>query len=356
VVLAALFAAAAAPANAQGLARFSIDSTVSLDAVRGDNASDRPQVVVDISASVRLSDEWQLLVRPWFRQARPSTPAGAVPPWDTVLYQAGARYEHAGPIAVRVDLGSIISPIGLGLFDSRPNLNPTVLAHIGYVVPMPVFEAGAPRTVPIANTYPIGAQATASTNTWDIRAAVVNSAPTRSFQIGNSANPKAAPAFEAGAGVTPTVGLRFGVSFAHGTWAKAEELTRPTLGDLSTTLVGAEAEYAFRYTKVAGEFVRTSFQTSSDDAVAYEWFVQGTQTLTPRFFAAARREGTSAPPLETGIIAGQTTHLDSFEGTLGFRVTPDVTLRGGYYARRSYGATVWDNQATVSVVYAHRWW
>ncbi|MFI5179379.1 MAG: hypothetical protein ACHQO8_12475, partial [Vicinamibacterales bacterium] len=345
----------AAPAGAQTLERFTADSVVSLDEFGGENASHRPQVVIDISAAVRLGDNWQLFLRPWFRQARPSTPTAAVPKWDTEIYQAGARYERAGAISTRVDLGYLVSPVGLGLFDARANLNPTIVPHLGYVVPMPVFDPAVPREMPIASTYPFGAELTASTMRWDARAAVVNSAPTRVFAAGNDVNPKATPVVEGGAGVTPVVGLRLGVSFAHGQYATGSELTRPAADGRTMTMIGGEGEYAFRYTKLAAEFVTTAFATSADTARAYEWFVQGTQTLSPRWFVAARREGVSAPPLATGIVAGARSIFGVFEATAGFRLNPEITLRSSYYSRRSYTSSTWDNQVGVSIVWARRW-
>src|SRR5207253_3855919 len=126
--------------------------------------------------AVRLGDRWQVFVRPWFRLPHPSTPTGPTPPWDKALYQAGVRYERPGPIAARVDAGYILSPIGLGLFDARPNLNPTIVPHLTYLVPMLPFDPAAPRVEAVAASYPLGAQLTMSTNRWDARAAVVNSA------------------------------------------------------------------------------------------------------------------------------------------------------------------------------------
>ena len=41
---------------------------------------------------------------------------------------------------------------------------------------------------------------------------------------------------------------------------------------------------------------------------------------------------------------------------IGFRATPEITLRGSYYARSFYNAAAWDNQAGVSIVWAKRWW
>ena len=121
-------------------------------------------------------------------------------------------------------------------------------------------------------------------------------------------------------------------------------------------MVGGEGEWSFGYTKIRGEFIRSAFETSADTAVAREWFIQGVQTLSPRWFAAARQEGTSAPPLATLVVPGPRTDFQTFEATIGYRVTPEIALRGSYYARLTYGSTNWDNQAGVSIVWARRWW
>ena len=94
--------------------RVSLDTNVAVDLFRGDNVSDRPQIIVDIIGTIQLADRWQIYVRPWFRLPRPSPPTAAVPPWDVELYQANVRYERPGRIATRVDAGYITSPVGLG--------------------------------------------------------------------------------------------------------------------------------------------------------------------------------------------------------------------------------------------------
>jgi hypothetical protein len=345
-----------APDPAQGAARFSLESVVESDEFAGESASNRPQLVFDLSLSVRLGDNWQIYARPWFRMPRPSAPGGPVPPWDTELYQAAIRYERRGPIAVRVDAGYILSPIGLGIYDVRPGVNPTIVPHLSYLTPMPVFDAAVPRVSAVATTYPLGSQVSVSTDLWDARAAVINSAPTRDFALGGATNPRATPVFVTGGGVTPITGLRLGASFAHGLYATADEVTGPNPQGRTMTMAGAEGEWAFNGTKLSGEILRTGFEASAGTAVAYEWFIQGQQTLTPRWFAAFRREGTSAPPLVTSTSLGVRTDLDVFEATAGFRVNRDVTLRGSYYTRRFYGSTDWVNQAGVSVVWAQRWW
>lgn len=345
-----------APASAQPVARFSLESVVAADEFAGENVSNKPQIVVDVSLALRLGHNWQVYVRPWFRLPRPTTPTAPVPDWDKELYQAGLRYERRGPVATRVDAGYILSPIGLGIYDVRPGLNPTIVPHISYLTPMPVFDPTAPRVSAVSATYPLGAQVSLSTGLWDARAAVINSAPTRIYAVGAVTNPRQTPAVVAGGGVTPITGLRLGASFAHGLYATPDEITTPTSQGRVMTMAGAEGEWAFSGTKISGELLRTGFETAAGTSVAYEWFVQGQQTLSPRWFVAARREGTSAPPLINGIVTGSRTDLDVFEATAGFRVTPDVTLRSSYYTRRFYFATTWIDQVGVSVVWAHRWW
>jgi hypothetical protein len=352
--VAAIALACASTASGQSIERFTADSVIAVDVFRGENVSDLPQIVIDASAGMRVGDRWQLFIRPWFRKARPTTPTGAAPPWDAQLYQAGARYERPGNLATRFEIGQLVAPIGLGLLDWRPNLNPTIVPHLSYVVTMPAFDTTVPRQTPIAQNYPLGAQLTLSTVRWDARAAVINASPTHGWAIGADNNPRQTPIVAGGAGVTPMVGMRIGLSLAHGQYATRDEIRMPTEGR-TMTLVGGEAEYAFRYTKLAGEWIRTSFETSAGNADAYEYFVQGVQTLTPRLFAAARHEATSAPPLATSATSRRT-QMKMVEATAGFRLTPDFTLRSSYYARKFYNATVWDNQVGLSLVWTRRWW
>jgi hypothetical protein len=159
---------------------------------------------------------------------------------------------------------------------------------------------------------------------------------------------------EAGAGITPTIGLRVGGSFAHGKYATHDEAPRSTDG-LMMTLLGGEAEYAFRYTKLSAELVRTVFDTPADAAIAYEYFLQAAQTVTPRWSVAARNEGVSSPPLNSGSVRGVRRRMRTFEATAAWRWTPELTVRSSYYTRRSYFATTWDRQVAVSLVWARRW-
>jgi hypothetical protein len=209
----------------------------------------------------------------------------------------------------------------------------------------------------VAASYPLGAVLTVSTAHWDARAAVINSAPTRVYAVGAVTKPRQTPVFVTGAGVTPTIGLRLGAALAHGDYATPAELTIATPGGRAMTMVSGEGEWSFGGTKIAGEILRTAFDTTGPStSVAYEWFIQGQHTLTPRWFAASRYEGTSAPPLISGIVVGTRTNLRIVEATAGYRLSPDLTVRGSYYTRRFYGAPTWTDQFGASVVWTRRWW
>jgi len=361
--------ACAAPAAAQGgYERFGLDTTASIDFFHGispaplfgveDNISHRPQIVVDIVATARIGKGWQAFFRPWFRLPRPTTAIATPPPWDAQIYQASLRYEHSGPISTRVDLGYMPSPIGLGIFDVNPRQNPTIAGHASYFTPMLPFDTGSARPSAISATYPLAGVLTLSTTQWDARVAIANSAPVRISVPGVVANPQSTPVFEAGGGVTPKEGLRLGVSFAHGTYLKAAEFA-PTLPqvDRTVTLFGFEGEYAVRYTKISGELLHDTFTSLYGDVGATEWFIQATQTLTPRWAVAGRHEGTSAPAVGLGAtVFGAQPRLLANELAAVFRVNRDIMLKGSYYARQSYGRLDWDQQAAFQAVFQHRWW
>jgi len=358
--------ATARPAAAQPeFRRLGLETTLAVDLFRcpGCDADtkellNRPQVIVDVLATVDLGGGWQAYVRPWFRLPHPTTLANPSPPWDKQIYQAAVRYERPGRVATRLETGYIASPVGLGMLDTSPSANPTIGVHQSYFSPMLPFDVGGGRRVSaISSTYPFGSVLTLSTRTWDARAAVVNSAPTRINVINGASNPRATPVFEAGAGVTPATGLRLGASFARGTILTDEELPIvATSGDRDVTMFGVEGEYAFRFTKLSGEVVRDAFTIPNRSDTAYTWFIQGRQTLSARWFVAGRHEGTSAPVAATGIFFAAQPDLKVGEATVGFRATHEMTLRASYYARKAYGRTTFDHQAAVSAVWYRRWW
>jgi hypothetical protein len=341
----------ATPAQAQSPARFSIDSAISVDVFRGENALDRPNIIVDVTAVTRLGKGWLAYVRPWLRQPRTTA-------WDKQIYQAALQYSRHDAIATRLDLGYIASPIGIGMLDTRPGINPTIAPHFSYFTPLPAFDASAPRVLPIAATYPLGGMFTASTAKWDARAAIVNTMPTRIFIINNAVNPRAAAAIEGGVGVNPKIGMRLGASFARGQYATKDELKPSGSADEGrmATLTSIEGEYAFAFTKITGEVTHGRFEVPSGTATSYAWFVQGTQTLTPRWFAAARYESALAPTAPTLPAGTGRPTLRYSEATAGYRLTTEFTVRTSVMGRKSFTRSDWDRQVGVSLVWARRWW
>jgi hypothetical protein len=56
--------------------------------------------------------------------------------------------------------------------------------------------------------------------------------------------------------------------------------------------------------------------------------------------------------LPTAITRQQ---LTTTEEVLGFRLTPELTVRGGHRARRGFGLPGFDHQVEVSLVWWKRW-
>ncbi len=84
------------PAAAQEPARFSLESVIAVDEFAGENASNRPQIVIDVSLAVRMGDHWQLLRAAVVPPAASQLADRAGARWDKELYQAGVRYERRG--------------------------------------------------------------------------------------------------------------------------------------------------------------------------------------------------------------------------------------------------------------------
>ena len=338
----------ATPAAAQTDDRWSFDSAIGVSQWMGEGANSRPDIVIDFTAAARLGDGWTAYVRPWFRKASSS-------PYEFAkeIYQAAVQHERNGRVATRLELGYILSPIGVGMMDMRPDSNPTIAPHLAYLIPMPRFDRGAPSSTALASSYPLGAQFTASTITWDARAAVLTSPPNRSFVVGSSSpNPDPRPVLVTGAGITPRTGVRFGLGYATGVYVTDDELMdrseKPRHSDLWTV----EGDVAFNYTRINGEIAMNHVDLADGRTRATSWFIQGQQTLTPRWFVAARHEGANAPRSVIGI---ERPVLRINEGTVGVRLSPEFTLRSAFSTRRTYYSTITDRQAGVSLVWARRW-
>jgi hypothetical protein len=344
-----LLLASVLPASAGQLARpetVAVDSAVVVDRTHVIDGSNTSGVTMDAVMSMGIGAGFEAIVRPWVQR----TPNGE---WNRQIWVATMRYERPGPIGLRVDAGLIPSPIGLANMMLRPQLNPTVSLPSSLFVALPSVQAGAPRVTLLGTVYAYGANASISGRRWDARAAVIDTSPLRTRRVFAQTNPPRFNNVVIGGGFTPLVGTRVGASVGHGGWVRAGEGPAITQNH-DATILTIESEVAFRYTRLLGEWIRDAIETSSGDVVASGWFVQGQQTITPRWFAAMRVERMTAPA-RTPAATLEDQFLRGVEETVGFRVTPEITIRGDHRARRQFGRTDYDHQVAVSAVWWKRW-
>ena len=344
VALASPLPAAAQQARPSPIA---IDTAASIEQAVDENGNGATGLFLDAVVTAGLGRGFEVVTWPIVQRIANSGE------WSGDLWIAALRYERAGRIGVRVDGGLIASPIGLAnLTVRRPHLNPTISQPASLFSPLPVLELRGPRPNLLGAVYPFGGQVTVSGTRWDARAAVIDTSPLRRRRIISSVNPPQFGNVVVGGGITPIVGLRFGASVTRGGWARAGESPGVT-EDRDATVVTAETEFSYAFTKLAAEWVRDIIETSSGRQVASGWFVQGQQTLAPRWFAAVRVERIDSPLVATTEVTRQ--RLTTAEEVLGFRVTPELTLRGGHRARRGFGGAGFDHQVAVSLVWWKRW-
>lgn len=348
-IIAALWCSAciASPALSQ-TSRFALEAVASIDVDRGSQVARKSITWLDAFSAARIAGGLDLRVRPVvFRRSFDGK-------WQAQIYELALRYERPGPLGVRVDAGQFTSPLGLSLLANRPDRNPVVSQHSTLYLPIPRYEAGTPSTPLLAAAYPLGAKVTLSGAKWDARAAVIDSSPVRGRPFfGANKRPRMAN-YVVGAGVTPSIGLRFGIAFGTGPYAAESEVRDKTRGDRHARLAQVEGEWSFRYTRLAGEFLSTRRELATNDSRVDGGWIEVTQTLTPRLFVATRyddqwTEWTSVPDL-----ANRHESYRRVESTAGFRLTREVTLRASYMTRKGYVVGFWDDQVLASIVFSKR--
>jgi len=329
--------------------RFAVDTIAAVDEAVDANGNSVTGVTIDGVMSVDLGGGFQAIVRPFVQRLANSGE------WNRQVWVAEVRYERPGPVGLRVEAGLIPSPVGLANLTLRPHLNPTIAQPASLFTRLPPLAGfRGPGATLIGAVYPYGAQVTLSATRWDARSAVIDTAPMRTRRVFAQVNPPRFTNVVFGAGVTPFVGFRVGTSVTHGGWLRSGE-SPVVRADHDATIFTIESELSFRHTKVSGEWVRDAVGTDTGDRAATGWFVQGQQTLTPRWFVAGRVERMSSPAVVTPTVI-QEQHLTGTQETLGYRLTPDITLRVEHRVRQPFarlsGA---DHSGAVSVVWWRRW-
>jgi hypothetical protein len=347
VVIAAVVLTAADHASAQ-TSRLALDVVAAADGNAGSEVTRKPTAWLDLFGAFRITDHLDVRARPVvFRRSFDGS-------WQTQMYELALRYERRGRLGMRVDVGQFSSPIGLSILENRPNQNPVVSPHSTLYLPIPRYENGTPTTFLLAASYPLGARVTVSGAKWDARAAVTDSSPIRGRPFFGDNKPPRMANYIAGAGFTPYIGVRIGGAVAYGAYADETEVRDRTRGDRQAALAQVEGEWSFGYTRFAGEWLWTRRELAQSDAAVDGGWVEGTQILGPRFFAALRYDEQwtrwTMPPDRSEREAV----YRRVESTLGFRATPDITLRASYMTRQGYVVGFWDDQFLASVVYARR--
>ncbi len=345
-LLLVLLAAPAAAQQAQP-SRIALDTVAAIDETVDDSGDFATGVVLDAVVSVDIGGGFEAFARPFVQRLNSGE-------WNRQVWLAALRYQRNAAVNVRVEAGLIPSPVGLANMMLRPQQVPTISLPSSLFTALPPPELRSPRTNLLGVLYPYGVHATVSTSRWDVRAAVIDTSPLRPRRIFARANPPRFVNVVVGGGVTPVVGLRFGASVTRGGWQRAGETPEVT-ADRDATVITVESEYSFAYTKLAGEWVHDVIETAAGTASPSGWFVHGQQTLTPRWFAAGRVERMTAPAI-TIDGARQNQNFTGIEETIGYRLTPEITLRAGHRARRGFGRPGFDHQAAASVVWWRRWW
>lgn len=331
-----------------------LDVVAAADGVVHSTPNRAVAVWLDVFGAVRLLDGLDVVARPVISRR---TFDGE---WQGQMHQLGIRYERRGQdeddVGVRIELGQMPSPIGIAMLENRADLNPVVSQHSAYYLPLPRVDPEIPRTFLIAGAYPFGAQLTVASGRWDARVAAIDSSPVRGRPLfGSNKPPRLLNGF-AGIGFTPRVGLRFGAGIAHGAYASVNEVVDRSRGDRTATMVQFEGEWSFGYTRIAGELVRSVLETARADARATGGWIEATQTLSPRVFAAARVDSQHFDYQRPVIEDMLRQRYERVEAVVGVRLTPDLTLRGGYLGRKGYVVSHWDDQLIGSVVWQRKLW
>ena len=324
--------------------RFAIDTVAAVDAGVDEAGDATTGMTLDTVVSAGLGGSFEAIFRPLAQRL-------ATGEWNNQIWVAAVRWARPGDVAIRIDAGLIPSPVGAANLLLRPPLNPTIALPSSLFVRVPL-DPRSPRPTLLGAIYPLGVNVTMSGRHWDARGAVIETSPLRPRRIfyGDGINPPRFTNVVIGGGVTPFVGFRIGASVTRGGWLRAGESPAVT-ADGDATVVAIESEFSAGHTEVSGEWVRDMLDgVDGEDLRMSGWFLQAEQTLSPRWFAAGRIER-----IDTPLTSPATTDLAGFEEIIGYRVTPEITVRAGHRARRPFGRADYLHQAQVSVIWWRRW-
>jgi hypothetical protein len=341
-------AIAALPALAQETAagtdtrRVAVDTVVGTQDYVDDGGTWPAQYVVDAFMTAQVHPHWQMSFRPKVWRTRGD--------WDLLVDQLSIETDFHRGSNWRIEAGRFPMPIGLGMTENRADLNAGMIWwHRAYYMPLPTLGADVPRVSLASAVYPEGVQISTSASHWDARAALVDRAPVQFWRAapGSTRGPNGV----LGGGVTPWQGFRLGAGVAWGQFADATDAR----GGLDYRMASVEGEYAFGYTKISGEWTHDRFETIIGDQMSQGWTLQAQQTLTPRLFLHTRVSTIASPEVSKDATTTDRQYR-SIDTTIGYRLTPQLTLRLGHTAMRGFTSPGYDQQAGFSFMWTRRWW
>jgi hypothetical protein len=341
-------AIAASPALAQETGaptdtrRVAVDTVVGTQDYVDDGGTWPAQYVVDAFMTAQVHSHWQVSFRPKVWRTRGD--------WDLLVDQLSIETDFHRGSNWRIEAGRFPMPIGLGMTENRADLNAGMIWwHRAYYMPLPTLGADVPRVSLASAVYPEGVQISTSASHWDARAALVDRAPVQFWRAAPSST--RGPNGVAGGGVTPWQGFRVGAAVAWGQFADATDAR----GGLDYRMTSVEGEYAFGYTKISGEWTHDRFETIIGDQLSQGWTLQAQQTLTPRLFLHTRVSAIASPEVSKYATTTDRQYR-SIDTTIGYRLTPQLTLRLGHTAMRGFTSPGYDQQAGFSFMWTRRWW
>lgn len=337
------------------VSRLALDSVAAIDVSHGEGGETTTGLSSDVLISFDLGANLQFVARP-FLQRQATTGE-----WNAQVWLAALRFERTGDIALRVDAGYVPSPVGIANLFLRPHTNPTVALPASLFTPLPLVDVGAPRTPLLGAIYPLGVSATVSSLRWDVRSAVIDSSPVRPRRVFADQSPANPPRFATvvvGGGITPVVGVRFDASVSRGHWERPGE--SPAVSTSRTaTIATLEADVSFGHTRVQAEWVHDWFAVNNGTVAARGWFAQGEHTIAPRWFVAGRVERIRAPAIVHAptvlSVVREDRRFSGAEAVIGYRLSPELTLRVGHRVRQPFSRTTIDHSVTASLVWWRRW-
>ncbi len=257
---------------------------------------DDPFVVLDATATVRMTDTLDVIVRPWIRRL----PGGD---WSKEMYQLQVRYQPATRVPLRIDAGIISSPLGIIALEMRPDRNPFIgIAVVLFLAAALVRRQVRSRAAPVGRLSlgrdgePLGTEVGCARRGHRRHAGAEPEDDVVESPAGRAA---ARRRRRRHADPRPPSRRRL----------RARHLSRPDYDGLdlaraadraaSATVFNLEGEYAVGYTRIAGEWILDSFETATTPAVARGYLLEAVRTLTPRWYSPAARRvprRPSSPP------------------------------------------------------------